>query len=31
LCHTANDALSPFGKRASRLRELAEFVADRRL
>jgi geranylgeranyl pyrophosphate synthase len=31
LCHTANDALSPFGKRAARLRELAEFVADRRL
>ena len=31
LCHTATAALSPFGKRAARLRELAQFVADRRL
>ncbi len=31
LCETATAALAPFGKRAARLRELAQFVADRRL
>jgi geranylgeranyl diphosphate synthase type II len=31
LCRTATAALSPFGARASRLSELAEFVAARRL
>ena len=31
LCRTAKTALSPFGSRASRLSELADFVAARRL
>ncbi len=31
LCHTAKLALTPFGQRASRLAELADFVASRRL
>jgi geranylgeranyl diphosphate synthase type II len=31
LCRTACTALEPFGRRAGRLRELAEFVASRRL
>ena len=31
LCETANQALSPFGARADRLRELSAFVASRRL
>jgi geranylgeranyl pyrophosphate synthase len=31
LCHTAQAALKPFGRRAARLNELADFVADRRL
>jgi geranylgeranyl diphosphate synthase type II len=31
LCRTACAALEPFGRRAGRLRELAEFVASRRL
>jgi geranylgeranyl diphosphate synthase type II len=31
LCRTANAALAPFGSRAARLRELADFVAARRL
>jgi geranylgeranyl diphosphate synthase type II len=31
LCHTATTALDPFGSRADRLRELAAFVADRRM
>jgi geranylgeranyl pyrophosphate synthase len=31
LCETANTALTPFGRRADRLRELSEFVAARRL
>ncbi len=31
LCDTANLALTPFGKRAGRLRELSAFVAERRL
>jgi geranylgeranyl diphosphate synthase, type II len=31
LCQTAKTALGPFGSRASRLRELADFVAARRL
>ena len=30
LCATAVTALSPFGRRAGRLKELAQFVADRR-
>lgn len=30
LCTTAIAALAPFGRRAARLKELAEFVADRR-
>jgi geranylgeranyl diphosphate synthase type II len=29
LCHTADSALTPFGRRASRLRELSAFVAGR--
>jgi farnesyl diphosphate synthase len=29
LCATANQALAPFGARADRLRELADFVARR--
>jgi len=31
LCHTATTALEPFGKGADRLRELAAFVADRKM
>lgn len=31
LCRTATHALSPFGRRAAPLAELADFVADRRL
>jgi geranylgeranyl diphosphate synthase type II len=31
LCHTAQAALAPFGRRAAHLIELADFVADRRL
>jgi geranylgeranyl pyrophosphate synthase len=31
LCRTAQHALAPFGRRAARLGELADFVADRRL
>ena len=31
LCHTADAALAPFGRRADRLRELSAFVAGRRL
>jgi len=31
LCHTATQALEPFGARAARLAELADFVASRRL
>jgi geranylgeranyl diphosphate synthase type II len=31
LCHTAKQALVPFGKRAARLAELADFVATRKL
>jgi geranylgeranyl diphosphate synthase type II len=31
LCHTADDALEPFGRRADRLRQLSAFVAGRRL
>jgi geranylgeranyl diphosphate synthase, type II len=31
LCRTACTALEPFGRRAARLRELADFVASRRL
>jgi len=30
LCHTADHALAPFGRRADRLRELSSFVAGRR-
>jgi len=30
LCHTADRALAPFGRRADRLRELSAFVAGRR-
>jgi farnesyl diphosphate synthase len=29
LCHTADRALQPFGRRAERLRELSAFVAAR--
>jgi hypothetical protein len=31
LCRTAQAALAPFGRRAARLNELADFVAARRL
>ena len=31
LCHTADRALTPFGRRADRLRELSAFVAARNI